>query len=1805
MRNVFVLFLIIVNSLYAAEEPSRKGQVTINSIDQEPSSTIAGCINAISGAYLESSTDLVVPGAEPILLQRSHSSSHDTIENFDREMLPYGWYTNHMGRLWFSEYWDVIAGTKKVPLGTCKSRLDYGAVHEANFKKEKGLFCFKPTGNYYIRGLTNTGSGYIGASTNPNNLAIYFNPKSGACHSIDGSGTQRHYYRAKKSKTEPLYLLQYEKRPSGNTLHYSYDDHKRLSKIQAKNVEGKELSHISIQHQKSKDNPQTVVRSSDGRQTIYHHKTVGKRRYLKSVELSEGPNQSYHHKKGYEDYESLVGSHHSEDGNYRNIIYYWEKPDKRWLIPDEDRFRRKSYKLGRVHKISEPVGPAGQDKVTYEMHYNENITAGNGVTTVIDGLGRHTRYHYDKKKMLTTIQRINNPGKTSTERFFWEKEKLTAKFLRGDKKIYYSKIYKYDPKGNVLQDQLFGNLTGHCTTPLKVDGKGIPPKETKDRYTCNYTYSQNQYNLLLSKKDCWSKTTYTYRPKSNLKTGEFVWDKETIKLRKFFFYDENATLVKEITDDGSTQNFKDLTDVTMRRITCVIPRETAPIGFPQEVIEKYLEAGEEKQLKRIVNEHSPSGKLLYQAHYDSEDQLLYTQSWKYDNSGNVIEEIDPMGRLITRTYDIGNRPISQEGPIQGQYTSFTYDKAGRLIAQAVTDPDGNQFNTSFKYDAMGQKIESTDCFGQVTKYQYDHHGNCVREVSPAVPNAKGQLVSLASTTTYDAMGNPLSKTNPLGEVTTMEHTIRKQPSKIVFSDHTFEEKHYRPDGQLLKEVAKNGLVTKYTRDYQGRVTKKEIFSPQGEKLSESISQYNAFHLLTEIDEEGGETHYQYDGAGRLVKTIKGDDCLLQFYDSNNRPTRTSRNGEIIKCTEYDNYDRAIEEREEDAEGAVLMRIRYEYDQYGNQHKVTKECQAGVSVTERRFNSLKQPVWICDAEENETHIHYNYRHLNEHGQYVLQVTTTDPMGIQTIETKNTIGKTVSLVKKNSYGQELQRAHYLHDALGRVIRTIQTVIASKQAAYEIVNTLQYSVHGEVKRMVRAQGTPEQTIHLRTFNDYGQLEAIIKPDGNQLSHRYNDFGQLEDYADQFQTFHYRYFYNKKGAPIKVEDLVHHTSSTRRYDSHDHLISETLANGLTLNYGYTNSGSIQAIQLPDYSSVQYEYRGCHLKKVLRRNAQGEELYHHAYLNHDLSGKVTSMQLIKNAGVVSIDYDVMGRKRAIRSEHWSEEVTQYDSAGNLLECTKGDVRSSFQYDDLYQLIREDGSTKHTYSYDSVNNRVERDGVDNRHNHLNQLLSDSSGEYRYDLNGNMVEQKLSDKTLHLTYDGLDRLIEVFNGVETVVYQYDAQNRRILKKRGDESCAFLYVDQNEIGSVIDDQIVELRVLGSTPSAEIGASVAIELGEDLYAPLHDHNGNIVCLLDVETGVVAEEYCYGAFGEGVGGRSPWRFSSKRCDDETGFYYFGRRYYSVEMGRWLTSDPVGESAGPNLYAYVFNSPLTHFDLYGLLAEDAGKDPDCYGCYPKWYNPYGYYSDKVGSHLSTFTSPFNRFVANQSLREKFSTAGWMMRGHSVSCASEMARELHSRVVVFPGKRHDSCNVIFVPGIMTDFNQLCKNVESIQEKLGGVQVTAILNQTRGMIQDLERTVRHRLGMPSEVQELFTKVVKDFHEEDPTRTNVVIGHSQGGESVYYAAGRLEEKQQKTLAIGTFGSPRIVPFAVYREAKNYANTRDGVAAVAFDQFFTWDFRSKYKYKRYASVNTFWEHDFNGVVYQKCLSEFIDDLKENKIF
>ena len=124
--------------------------------------------------------------------------------------------------------------------------------------------------------------------------------------------------------------------------------------------------------------------------------------------------------------------------------------------------------------------------------------------------------------------------------------------------------------------------------------------------------------------------------------------------------------------------------------------------------------------------------------------------------------------------------------------------------------------------------------------------------------------------------------------------------------------------------------------------------------------------------------------------------------------------------------------------------------------------------------------------------------------------------------------------------------------------------------------------------------------------------------------------------------------------------------------------------------------------------------------------------------------------------------------------------------------------------------------------------------------------------------------------------------------------------------------------------------------VGGLLAMTENGNTYLYCHDANGNVGRMINATDGSVAAAYEYAPFGSivhqsdgAVADDNPFRFSTKYHDTETGLYYYGYRYYSTELGRWLNRDPLEEEGALNLYLFVNNNPINSFDPLGEVDYD------------------------------------------------------------------------------------------------------------------------------------------------------------------------------------------------------------------------------------------------------------------------------------
>jgi RHS repeat-associated protein len=149
-----------------------------------------------------------------------------------------------------------------------------------------------------------------------------------------------------------------------------------------------------------------------------------------------------------------------------------------------------------------------------------------------------------------------------------------------------------------------------------------------------------------------------------------------------------------------------------------------------------------------------------------------------------------------------------------------------------------------------------------------------------------------------------------------------------------------------------------------------------------------------------------------------------------------------------------------------------------------------------------------------------------------------------------------------------------------------------------------------------------------------------------------------------------------------------------------------------------------------------------------------------------------------------------------------------------------------------------------------------------------------------------------------------------------------------------------GSYIDEPLAMI-----IPTGQPNAGKYYYHANDLYsvAALTDSAGNVV-----------ERYKYNPYGgvtvlaaDGVTVRAaslygnPWTFTGRRLDGETGLMYYRFRYYSPDLGRFISRDPIDyEGSRWNLYSYVTNRTTTRTDPQGLEEVSPGDSsvPDSPG---------------------------------------------------------------------------------------------------------------------------------------------------------------------------------------------------------------------------------------------------------------------------
>ena len=383
---------------------------------------------------------------------------------------------------------------------------------------------------------------------------------------------------------------------------------------------------------------------------------------------------------------------------------------------------------------------------------------------------------------------------------------------------------------------------------------------------------------------------------------------------------------------------------------------------------------------------------------------------------------------------------------------------------------------------------------------------------------------------------------------------------------------------------------------------------------------------------------------------------------------------------------------------------------------------GDQVAETLYNNQNNPVKIIDALGNTTHIEYNTSFRNEHHQYVLQTTTTDPLGIQTIQTYNAANQLVQTIKKNPMGLIVAHQKKFYDLGGHCTCVEEDLIYQGKAEKSIRTLYAYTNDDQIKCLTEAVGTKEQRITSYNYNRFGQKVAKVKPDGVQIGYDYDGLGRVSKMNSSDNTIGYTYEYNRRDQVTRVVDLISLTDTLSEYNSFGQLKNEQLGNGLVLTCTCDFLDRMTTMTLPDGSTIAYLYDAKNLKEIHRTMCGGQS-YAHYNDEYTQTGQIVKATQPGATGIITYDYDKLNRCVPSSRISFPRNVPQdgFNAVGNLLKYKVENQEYLFQYDHLHQLEKESGHVHHTYTHDSLNNRRLKDNVNHEVNSLHQLIARGSG----------------------------------------------------------------------------------------------------------------------------------------------------------------------------------------------------------------------------------------------------------------------------------------------------------------------------------------------------------------------------------------------------------------------------------------------------------------------------------------------------
>lgn len=483
---------------------------------------------------------------------------------------------------------------------------------------------------------------------------------------------------------------------------------------------------------------------------------------------------------------------------------------------------------------------------------------------------------------------------------------------------------------------------------------------------------------------------------------------------------------------------------------------------------------------------------------------------------------------------------------------------------------------------------------------------------------------------------------------------------------------------------------------------------------------------------------------------------------------------------------------------------------------------------------------------------------------------------------------------------------------------------------INTINSDTQGNV---------PEIYTTKYTYDTWGRLQTLIYPDNEVLTYRYDSGGLVREVTGQKANWSYNYVTRLEYDKFEQRAFLKSGNGTQTTYTYDPLLRRldnlqaNLKNGTlfqNLNYTYDPVGNILNLQNNVAVPPPSQYGG-----PTNQNFVYDDLY----------------RLVHADGVYQFAPD--------KSNEYTLDLA-YDTIHNITD--KAQLHVIIQPSGV-PILQQKTSYNWTYAYNAPQPHAT--------SHIGQQT------YTYDANGNQLgwTHDINGTRRDIVWDEENRVQSIFDNGHEEFYKYNDAGERVIKRGPQGETAyvnqFFTIRDREIGTkhvfVGETRMVSKMMKMPRPLAGEGDSWFAPrppYEKDQYFFHPDHLGSTGYVTDAD-GAIYQHLEYFAFGEAwvdessAIQRTPYRFTGKELDEETGLYYYGARYFDPRTSLWQSPDPilstyldgkggmggVFNSFNLSMYAYTYLNPIKYIDPDGNKGISTIQNNGLYTIYNTIYN--------------------------------------------------------------------------------------------------------------------------------------------------------------------------------------------------------------------------------------------------------------------